>query len=66
MTIHRVEWVAAHNGEHTAIAFCGVEERFCWPLEVPSMAMEPGKANCEACAAKMDEVSKAEWAAVKP
>ncbi len=68
VTIHRVECVASpvHEGPHIAIAFCGVEERFIWPLEIPTMAMEPGKANCEACAAKMAAVSRAEWAAVKP
>ena len=68
MTIHRVECVATpvHNGPHIAIAFCGVEERFHWPIEPASMTTKPGFVTCSACAEKMESVRRAEWAAVKP
>lgn len=66
MTIHRVESFVDVGGERTLVAFCGVEVRDPLPRLPQSMTVTPGKANCEACAAKMDEVSRAEWAAVKP
>ena len=64
MTIHRVESVLmVWNDRCTrAVAFCGAIDK----ADSASMALVAGKADCEECAAKLEAVSRAEWAAVKP
>ena len=64
MTIHLREFVRmVWNDRCTrAVAFCGVIDK----ADSASMTVCPGAADCEECAAKLEKVSRAEWAAVKP
>ena len=67
MTIHRIESIVSDFNSPTtrAVAFCGVTEEAgecAWPTKTMSFT----RSNCLDCAAKIEAVSRSEWAAVKP
>ena len=64
MTVHLVEFhrMVWNDRCTQVVSFCGVIDK----AGSPSMALVPCEADCEECAAKLEKVSRAEWAAVKP